>query len=126
MAIQNNRTRDIRQQHGHQGERVPSRELIGGAHKRLDDHGHLGADAHGVEDQERAIAQPVQEVGDEVELLEREIGVADHLGRGPRREHGRVPGGDVELREGIADAPDEHEAGGDLHEGGEEGGGDDA
>lgn len=126
MAIQDHRARDIRQQHGNQRIRVPRRELIGRSHEPLDDHGHLGADAHGVQNQESRVTQPVQKVRDEVELLEREIGVADDLGGGPRGKHGAVPGRGVELRERVGNAPDEHKAGGDLHEGGEEGGGDDA
>lgn len=63
---------------------------------------------------------------DAVELLEDEVGVSNNLGGGPGAEHGGVPVGSVELGEGERDGVHEEEAGGDLHEGCEDGGGDDA
>ena len=97
-----------------------------GAQQRLQDHGDLRANADRIQDQERAVAQPVQGPGNGVELLERKVRVPDHLGRAPGRQHRAVPAAAVERGEGQADAPHEHQAAGDLHRGREEGGRDDS
>lgn len=68
----------------------------------------------------------MQRAGDGIELLEDKVGVADDLGRGPGAKHRGVPGADVEGLERPADGPHEEETAGNLHRGGEDGGGNDS
>lgn len=87
----------------------------------------LAQDADGVQQEEGVVSQPGEDAGRQAGEAEGEVGVADDFGDGPGDEHGAVGGrfdGEVGVQE--EDAPDEEEAGGDLHESCEEGRADDS
>jgi hypothetical protein len=88
----------------------------------------LARDAHGVQDEESVVAEPGQPARDAAEVQAvGEVTVADDFGSTPGEEHGgesrrgRGRFGEVE-----GNTPDQEEARGDLHKGGEEGSADDA
>lgn len=88
----------------------------------------LARDAERVQDGEGVVAQKREEGGHaQAAEGEDEVAVAHDFGEGPGEQH-RAVGGRVlgSAGEGVRDAPDKEEAGGYLHEGGEEGGANDA
>ena len=88
----------------------------------------LTADTKRVQDEESVVSQPQPSVRDGAGgEVDSEVGVADDFGDRPGYEHGAVDGGKGDgVGERGDDAPDQEDAGGDLHEGREEGGAYDA
>lgn len=87
----------------------------------------LAQNANGVQHEEGIVSQPGEDAGRKAGEAKGEVRVADDFGDGPSDEHGAVGGrflGEVGVEE--EDAPDEQEAGGDLHDGCEEGGANDS
>ena len=84
----------------------------------------LAGDAERIQDEEGVVAQPREGLGLPVHGEQgNKVRVADDLGDGPGDEHGGVEGRlEGQVREVVDDAPDEEEAGGDLHDGREDGG----
>lgn len=127
VRVQLGRARQVRSHHGN-GNGGPHGVPLGrcgpGGDEQLP---QLAGDADGVEDEEAAVAHPAQRGGlDPGAERQGEEEVAHDLGDGPGQQHGRVgrAGGDEGVE--VDGAPDEGEAGGDLHQGREEGGADDA
>jgi hypothetical protein len=97
---------------------MPARRRDGRVHQPA-----LARDAHGVQDKESVVAEPCQPARDAAEVQAvSEVAVSDDFGGTPGEQHGGESGrGGSRFGEVEGDAPDQEEARGDLHEGGEEG-----
>lgn len=119
VGIQDIRPRNIDHQDSIENVLVDRRLDLGDL-GRDPDEGALAKDAEGIEDEEGIVSQLEEDLGAQPEERRRKEAVADDFGGRPGEQHGGVPGGRGDEWVRVDNGPDEEEARGNLHDGGDE------